>query len=552
MTEGRVSKVYPQKGAQILLLLGVCIVIYVLNLGQWDLWNPDEPRYAEVAREMVKGGDWVLMHYNGRDYGNKPPLFFWLIALSSYLWQGFTSFSVRFPSALFGTLTVLLTFFLGKALYTSRTGFLSGLVLATSVEFAYLSTRANTDTTLTFFTTASLFCFFRWDQHRKEEGSGRRAPGALLIYGFYTGMAFATLTKGPVGFILPLFVSLIYLVVLRDWKGFKGMKLLPGMLLMMVIVLAWYVPAVWKGGRDFLNQTLLVHTIDRYAAGWSKVRPIYYYLYNFPVDFLPWTFLLPAAGVYGLSKETFGKRKEFLFLLVWFVVIFLFFSLSKGKRSLYLLPLFPAVSLMIGKLWDDLMSTRMERFRQEWVSFPLYGFMGLALIAGAAIPWVVSMKLPSYLLYSLPMTFLMVGVSLAMFALCRFKNHGAILFLIVGMMAGGFFYTSRVIFPLVNPYKSARYISQEVKARILPEEKLGIYGDLGTGPYNFYTGIVPILEMEKREDLFHFLQSPGRVFCLLLSRDFYSFQTMEGWPKVQLIARRKVGGNDVVLISNRL
>jgi len=81
---------------------------------------------------MLDRGDWILMHLNGGVYGDKPPLFFWLIALSSYLWQGFTSFSVRFPSAVFGTLTVLLTFFLGKRLYSSRTGFFSGLVLATS------------------------------------------------------------------------------------------------------------------------------------------------------------------------------------------------------------------------------------------------------------------------------------------------------------------------------------------------------------------------------------------------------------------------------------
>jgi hypothetical protein len=123
--------------------------------------------------------------------------------------------------------------------------------------------------------------------------------------------------------------------------------------------------------------------------------------------------------------------------------------------------------------------------------------------------------------------------------------------LIIGMMAGGFFYASRVIFPLVNPYKSARYLSQEIKARIQPEEKLGIYGDLGSGPYNFYTEIVPILDLEKKEDLFRFLQSQGRVFCLLPFRDFYSFRAMEGWPKIQLIARRKMGSNDVVLISNQ-
>ena len=162
-----------RKWVQFRFLLGFCLVIFFLNLGQWDLWNPDEPRYAEVAREMVKGGDWILLHLNGRIYPDKPPLFFWLIAFSSFLWQGFSSFSVRFPSALFGTLTVLLTFFLGKSLYSSRAGF---LLWAHSryQRFICLSfNRADMDTTLTFFTTASLLCFFQWYRGGQDEAKMR-------------------------------------------------------------------------------------------------------------------------------------------------------------------------------------------------------------------------------------------------------------------------------------------------------------------------------------------------------------------------------------------
>jgi len=551
LREGRFSNIYPQKWAQIFVLLGFCFFLYFLNLSQWDLWNPDEPRYAQVAREMVEEGDWILMHFNGKIYPDKPPLFFWLIVLSTYLWQGFSSFSVRFPAALFGTFTVLLTFLLGKNLYSTRTGFFSGLILATSLEFAYLSTRANIDTTLTFFTTASLLCFFEWYQYHREEGGKQKSTKGLLIYGFYIGMALGTLTKGPVGFIIPLLISLIYLLIQKDWKGMRGMKLLPGMILFLVIVLSWYLPAVLKGGRDYLNVTLFKHTIDRYSTGWSHVKPIYYYLYNFPVDFLPWIFFLPAAMVYGYSREAIGKRREFIFLLAWFFVIFLFFSLSKGKRSLYLLPLYPAVSIMIGKLWNDFISTSMDHFRHGWISFPLYGFMGLALMAGAAIPWVISMKFPSYLPYSLPIAFLMVGGSLALFVLNRFRMQGAIFFLLIGMMASGFFYTLRVVFPLVNPYKSARFISQEITSRIQPAEKLALYGGFGTGPYNYYTGIVPILELEGEENLIHLLGSPERVFCILKFGDFSKFQVMVGRPEVQLITRRKVGDDDIVLISNR-
>ncbi len=551
MTEKRFSNIYPQKWAQIFVLLGFCFFLYFLNLGQWDLWSPDEPRYAQVAREMVEGGDWILMHFNGRIYEDKPPLFFWFIALSSYLWHGFNSFSVRFPAALFGTLTVLLTFLLGKNLYSTRTGFFSGLILATSFEFAYLSTRSNIDTTLTFFTTASLLCFFQWYRYERDEKGKERNTRGLSIYGFYISMALATLAKGPVGFILPLLVILCYLIIQRDWKGIKGMKLWPGMLLFMAIVLSWYLPAVLKGGRDYLDATLLKHSVDRFAKGSSHIRPIYYYFYNFPVEFLPWFFFIPAAIVYGYSREVIEKRKDFLFLLIWCITIFLFFSLSKGKRGIYLLPLYPAASLMIGKLWNDMIFTPMDHFRQEWISFPLYGLMGLTLTGGAIIPWMVSMRFPSYLPYALPIAFLMVGSSLTLFILNRFKHHGAIFFLMIAMMAGGFFYTLRVVFPLVNPYKSARFISQEITSRIQPNEKLALYGGFVTAPYNYYTGIVPILELEGEENLVHLLGSPERVFCILKFRDFYKFQTMVEKPKVQLITRHKVGNDDIVLISNR-
>jgi 4-amino-4-deoxy-L-arabinose transferase-like glycosyltransferase len=244
------------------------------------------------------------------------------------------------------------------------------------------------------------------------------------------------------------------------------------------------------------------------------------------------------------------ERKGFLFITLWFVLIFLFFSLSKGKRALYLLPLYPAASLMVGKLWDDLVSARMDHFRHEWISIPLYGIIGLTLLAGAAIPWVVSMKFPSYVPYSLPIAFLMVGGSLAIFVLYRFENYGAILCLIIGIVASGFFYSSRMIFPLINPYKSARFISKEVTSRILPGEKLCVYGRIGTAPYNFYTGILPIIELNALEELYHFMRSPKRVFCLLSFNDLSRFQNTEGYPRVQLIARRKTGDNDVVLITN--
>jgi 4-amino-4-deoxy-L-arabinose transferase-like glycosyltransferase len=547
----RFLKMAAQPWGQVALLLGLCFVIYFVNLGQWDLWSPDEPRYADVSREMVNRGDWILMRHNGHLYTDKPPLFFWAIALSSFLWQGFSPFSVRFPSALFGTLTVLLTFFIGKKLYSSRTGFLSGLILATAFQFAYLSTRGNIDVTLTFFTTASLLCFLQWHRCSREEGARPWSLKGLSIYGFYASVGLATLAKGPVGFILPLLVSLIYLFIQKDWRGVRQMKLLPGILLFVAVVLAWYLPAVLRGGRYYLNETLFHHSLERFATGSSHIRPIYYYFYNFPADFLPWVIFLPAAMVYGFSRAMMAKRKEFLFLMIWFVFIFLFFSLSKGKRTLYLLPLFPAASLMIGKLWEDLISYSVRCLRHEWITIPVYVLAGVIFAAGVALPWAISAKLPAYFSYSLPVAFFLVGASMGLFLFNRSKYYGAIFLLIVGIMAGGFFYTLRVVFPLVNPYKSARFICEEITSRIQPGEKLAIYGDFEPGPFNFYTRIVPIPVLNEEADFLKFLRSPERVFCLLKSRDFLKFQRMEGRPEVRLIAQRRVGGNDFVVIANR-
>ncbi|PIV19746.1 MAG: hypothetical protein COS40_16095, partial [Deltaproteobacteria bacterium CG03_land_8_20_14_0_80_45_14] len=474
---------------QVFILLVFCSLLFILGVGRWDLWNPDEPRYAQVAREMVDRGDWVLMHVNGNTYEDKPPLFFWLIALSSFLWQGFTSFSARFPSAFLSTLTVLLTFFLGKKLYGSRAGFLSALILATSFEFAYLSIRANIDATLTFFTTASLLFFLQWYQSNKVEEGEKRDNRGLSIYGFYIGMAFATLAKGPVGFILPLLVSLAYLLFQKDWKTIKRMRLLTGMVLFFMIVLSWYLPAVLKGGQNFLNETLLHHTLDRFVKGSSHIRPVYYYLSNFPVDFLPWFLFLPGAIVYGLSKRKGKISKDFLFLLVWFVVIFLFFSFSKGKRAIYLLPLYPAASLLVGRFWDDYLSgSKRYSSREIWISLPIYLFiiffflMGMFLYLVPAIanfsvepstPKILKMIVKGaesgakYLSYVprwsvIPFIFLLVGSSILL-SLAHVLKYKSLVFMLIVATAGiNFFYGTRVIFPLVNPYKSARFISQEI------------------------------------------------------------------------------------------
>jgi 4-amino-4-deoxy-L-arabinose transferase-like glycosyltransferase len=447
-----------QPWALIVLLLGFCFIFYFLNLGRFELRGSDENRSTQIARDIVEGGDWISMHYYGQRYWDKPPLFFWTIALSSYLWQGFSSFSARFPSAFFGTFTVLLAFLIGKGLYDSKTGFLSGLVLATSLAFARFSTRTYIDSPLTFFTTASFFCFLQWYRTIEEGAERLRRRGRLFLLGFYVSMALATLTKGPVGFLIPLAVTLVYLLMQKDWKRIKRMDLLRGMALFLVIVFFWYLPMLLKGGLPYLHETLSHQSIEYYATGWDHPKPFYFYFVNFPADFLPWFLFLPGALLYGYSNESFGNRKGFLFLLTWFVLPFLFFSFSGAKRIQYLLPLFPATSLMVGKLWGDFISDQMGPFQQNWIRIPLYGFMGLGWVVGAIVYLAASERVPSYLPYTLLVTVFLMGGSVALFFLYRSKRYGIIFFLIVGMAAVAFFYTENFLFYLDGQLKSARFV----------------------------------------------------------------------------------------------
>ena len=146
---------------------------------------------------------------------------------------------------------------------------------------------------------------------------------------------------------------------------------------------------------------------------------------------------------------------------------------------------------------------------------------------------------------------MLVGISVAVFFMHRLKHDGKAFILIVAMVAAGLFYSQRVVFPAVNPYKSARLISEEITSRISSGDKLCVYGKVSAGSYNFYTGIVPIYDYHRHQDLFKFLKSSERVFCLLTFKDYSKFQEMPDWPEMRLLVRRQVGGNDVVLVSNQ-
>ncbi len=172
----------------------------------------------------------------------------------------------------------------------------------------------------------------------------------------YALMALATLTKGLIGVVLPALILLTFAAVRRDWRLLSEARLPWGVLMFLVIAAPWFVLVNSATDGKWLTDFIYLHHIQRYLAGVGHRQPFYYYFTTLPVDLLPWTiFAIPALFVYKPHRKVFGDPL-LLFLTLWFVVVFVFFTLSDTKRDLYLLPLFPPVALLIGKYIDDLAS----------------------------------------------------------------------------------------------------------------------------------------------------------------------------------------------------
>ena len=369
-----------KSSVQLLILVVISSAIFFVNLGGWDLWNPDEPRYALVAKEMTEGGNWVLPHLNNQIYPDKPPVFFWLIAFTYKVSGTVNSFAARFPSALAGVLGVILTYLLGSKLYGNKTGFISALILITMVEYFWLGRRANIDMTLNLFVLLALFFFYQGYQ------TERSRRWQYHVYLFYFFMGIATLTKGPVGFLLPLLTIIVYLLLKKDVNTLKKVLFHPGVLLFIAVTLAWVIPACMQGGEAYRNEILFTQTIGRVHDSWSHQQPFYYYFTKLPFLLFPWIFFLPSTFIYLFTRRK-EIKEDYLFPAVWFMTIFTFFTLCSGKRELYLLPLFPPSALMVGFFFNKFFEEDAS-LNKRLITIPFYLLLGSLLVTCLVVPFI--------------------------------------------------------------------------------------------------------------------------------------------------------------------
>jgi 4-amino-4-deoxy-L-arabinose transferase-like glycosyltransferase len=364
------------------MILVLAAVLFLWRLGEHDLWAPDEPYFAEGAREMVVDEKWAVPHVNGKVTTDKPPLLFWLIALFSIPLGAVTSLTARLPSALAALGTVALTMRLAFRWFGPRTAALAGLVLATTLLFWQKARWSQTDALLCFLIWVALSAF---EAHRAGAASGLRS--GLL---FWLAAALAVLDKGPVGMLLPLGISLVILATDRGIARWRTFAPIAGPLLFLAVIAAWMVFAAAGGGGEYsVWGALREHFIERGIHGMHHRQPFWYFAAVLPPNLLPWTALLPGALVLAWRRR--GQADRFLLVVALFVL--LFFTLSTEKRELYALPSVPAFAMMVAALiaavcgWEETPAAARAAVGRRWVTVAQALLGGLLAVVACAVPF---------------------------------------------------------------------------------------------------------------------------------------------------------------------
>jgi 4-amino-4-deoxy-L-arabinose transferase-like glycosyltransferase len=333
------------------LIFAVIAFLLFYKLGDTFLTNWDEAWYADVARNMARTGNLITPVWNHQPFFDKPPLYYWLSALSFKVF-GVSEFAARFFSALAALGVCVLTYFLGRELISKRAGLISAVVVGSSIGFLYRARTGNLDTLLTLWLLLSIYLFYKGLENAKY----------FLWMGFFLGLGF--LTKGVVVFIFPV-LGILWLWQ-RSWTsqddkrrmsfwGTCDSRIYWGVLIGIFISAAWFLASYFTNGQDFLSG--FSHN------QFGKVANSTDLLKSFSLDYIGylksglkvWFLFFVPAFVYALIKW----RDRKVLLLSFFVIYFGILSISENKSNWFLVPLFPIVALMIGQL--------MEFFRWKWV-----------------------------------------------------------------------------------------------------------------------------------------------------------------------------------------
>ena len=323
-------------------MLLFAIVIWCGNLEYRKLALSDEGRYSEIPRYMAQSGDWLTPRLNGIKYFEKPPLQYWATA-AAYTVFGEHHWTARLWPALTGLLGVLLIFHVGARLYGARAGFYAALVLASSLLYTGMAHILTLDMGLTFFLGLAMAGMLLALDPRADARTNR-----VWMHVAAAGCALAVLSKGLIGIVLPGAVIVIYILVKRDFALLRRLHLATGGLLFLAISAPWFI-AVSLANPEFPQFFFIHEHLARYTSTiHQRYQPWYYFIPILLLGILPWLVTLFDALIHAYKRPRAAGFDATLFLLLWAGFIFAFFSLSGSKLPSYILPIFPALALLIA------------------------------------------------------------------------------------------------------------------------------------------------------------------------------------------------------------
>lgn len=384
----------------------ICGLAFLWNLGGIGLVDETEPLFAEAARQMTVTGDWITPYFNGQTRFDKPPLVYWLMAIS-YKLIGVNEWAVRFPSALGAIALTVMGFYTLRRFGISRpaasdsranrqrwlAAWIGSALIAVNPQTIVWARTGVSDMLLSGCMGTALLCFFLgYARGEGEPQATRQAWGWYLA--FYVLVALAILAKGPVGIVLPgltIGAFLLYLGKVREvWRE---MRPILGGVIILAIALPWYVLVTLRNGEDYIDTFFGYHNFQRFTDVVNHhSAPWYFYFLVVLIGFAPWSIYLPVA----IARLRVWRREGWrnaprstqlgLFALFWFVMVFGFFTIAVTKLPSYVIPLLPAAAILVALSWSDYLTNPGKRRKLFEASFTISGGLNvlfLAVLAGA-------------------------------------------------------------------------------------------------------------------------------------------------------------------------
>lgn len=357
------DKQYEQKS--LMLIIFIAIIVFFLGMGEIPFVDPEETTYVATAREMLREGSLLSPVLFDKFILDKPPLYLWFLSFSQSVF-GTGEFASRFLSGLMALFTSLLLYFSITKLFNEQAGFWSSLVLTTSIGFICIGKIAVADSTLVFFMTGALLCFL----HKQ-------------YFLMYICMALGTLTKGLLGIVFPMAIICLYLLSIGNLGQLGRMHLFSGSFLYLLVTAPWCFASYQAHGMAFIDNFLVFPDFTLYATpACAAPESFWYYFPVLLVGLFPWTGMVCQSVFQSVTISRIDDMRVLNFMHIWWVLILAYFSLCPLKTVSYILPLYPALAIIVG--WNISRLLYKQRHNTTYYgwglsSLALFGVMGIVV-----------------------------------------------------------------------------------------------------------------------------------------------------------------------------